>query len=94
MRAKLSPKKEKVDVAFLGEGISKRRKNQFDAARRKLEGVFLSVCALRRPLTSFVIGAGKGKAEEQRSDGETDDEDSSGVLEGAGEVSALVNFPR
>ncbi|KAM0786974.1 hypothetical protein ACM66B_002392 [Microbotryomycetes sp. NB124-2] len=41
-RATVSPSKRKsgVDTAFLGDlGVSKRRKDQFDAARRKLDGV-------------------------------------------------------
>lgn len=37
LRARLSPKKH-VDLAFLGPTASDRRKEQFDAARRKLEG--------------------------------------------------------
>lgn len=37
IRARLSPKKH-VDLAFLGPTASDRRKEQFDAARRKLEG--------------------------------------------------------
>jgi hypothetical protein len=39
IRAKMSPKKKTVDVGFLGTTVvTKRRKDQFDAARRKLEG--------------------------------------------------------
>lgn len=44
LRAKMSPKKT-VDTTFLGTekgAVSKRRKEQFDAARRRLEGTGLA----------------------------------------------------
>jgi hypothetical protein len=72
LRSKLaapSPVKT-VDVGFLGCGkpVTMRRKDQFDAARRKLEGV--------------------GSVEEQRSEGESESENS-GVLEAKGEGGSM-----
>lgn len=71
LRSKLAASPVKaVDVGFLGGGkpVTKRRKDQFDAARRKLEGV--------------------GSVEEQRSEGESESENS-GVLEAKGEGGSI-----
>lgn len=68
--ATTSPKKM-VDVGFLegkSKPVTRRRKDQFDAARRKLEGL--------------------GAADEQRSDGESESENS-GVIEAKGEGSVM-----
>lgn len=71
LRSKLAASQVKaVDVRFLGGGkpVTKRSKDQFDAARRKLEGV--------------------GSVEEQKSDGESESENS-GVLEAKGEGGSM-----
>lgn len=76
LKASGSPTKKKVDVSFLGTTASQRRKDQFDAARRKLEGV----------------GAAEEQRsdDEESDDGFKDSEET--CLESVGDGSAFAQF--